>query len=304
MKIVKPYTSVLSDGTNNIKYFNNIISTNAVDETVAEYVASTTYNANDEVKITSLKRKYISKIDGNTDYPVNSSNWVDMGALNSWSCFDDKLFSQTITSSDLIVEIDTSRATKIALMNLTAVTEAIIETTDNSDGSIKTETISLRDYGVNNLYDYAYKPFRDKKQLLYDIEWLPSSKVKITLQTTQEIGVGMILSGIEESSGLTLWGSSIGQIDYSQINTDAWGNTSFVPRNVAKTVDAKLIIDTVEADTNMALFDDIRASLSLFIGDERDKGFESMNVFGFIKSVSIPLEVTKSEYTIKIIGVV
>ena len=305
MKIVAPYKSSLTDANaNSIEYFNTIISTNAVDETVAEYNASTTYSIGDEVKIGSLERKYTSKINSNTSYPFSSANWVDMGALNSYSCFDSHLSSTTKASSDLIIELDTSRATKLALINLKHITEITLVTTDNSDGSTKTEVISLRDYGVNSLYDYAYKPLRDKTKLFHTLEWLPSSSVKMTMPAPTQIEVGMILTGVEEDTGITLMGSSVGFKDYSKINTDDWGNTTFVPRGVADIIDANIIVDTSAIDGVLNTFKNTRASLNLFIGDERDKGFESMSTVGFVQDIKIPIDVAKSQYSISIIGVI
>lgn len=305
MKIVSPYKSLLTDvNSNSIEYFNTIISTNAVDENIAEYDSTATYSIGDKVKIGALKRIYASKIDNNTSYPFGSPNWVDMGALNSYSCFDKHLDSTTTATSDLVVEIETSRATKIALLNMKNAISITIEVTDKSNDSVKSETISLREYGVNSMYDYAYKPFRNKHKLVYNIDWLPTSTTKITIPTATNIEVGMIMTGVEEDTGATLIGSSVGFKDYSIINTDDWGNTTFVPRGVADIIDADIIIDTAAVDGVLDTFRNARAQLSLFIGDERDKGFESLDTVGFVQDVKIPIDVAKSQYSISIIGVI
>lgn len=305
MKLVLPYKTTLTDiKGDSVEYFNTVISTNAVDETIAEFDDTATYNINDKVKIGDLKRYYVSKIDGNTDYPYGSANWVDMGALNSYSCFDSHINTVTRATSDLIIEIDTSSATKLALINLKHVTEVTIEITDKSDNTSKTEVISLRDYGVHSIYDYAYKPFRDKTKLFYDLEWLPSATAKITMPCANEISVGMIITGTEEDAGISLIGSSVGFKDFSVINTDDWGNTTFVPRGVADLIDADIIIDSVSIDAVLDTFRNARAQLSLFIGDERDKGYESMSTVGFVQDIKIPIDVTKSQYSISIIGVI
>jgi len=306
MNIVIPYTSSLSDANgNSIEYFNTLISTNVTDQNLNEHDSSTTYALNDVVKIGALKRWYTSNTDNNTDYPFGSAKWVDMGALNSYACFDKQLNTVSKASRDMVIEIDTSRATKLALLNLTNVTSVTIEVTDTNDNTATSDTVELRDYGVNSLYDYAYKPFRDKTELFYTLEWLPASKTKITIPyANADIEVGAIVTGVEEDTGVTLYNTTVGFKDFSQVNTDTWGNTTFVPRNVASIIDADIVINTVAVDSVLDTFKDARARLSLFIGDERDTGFESLNTLGFVRNVRIPLTPVKSQYSISIIGVI
>lgn len=306
MHIVKPFKNVLSDVRgNSISYYAKVLSTNAPDEALDEYIEQA-YSANAEVKIEALKRKYISKIDNNTDYPVGSKNWIDAGALNSYRSVDDYLFTQTTATTDLVQEIDTSMANTISLMNITNVNELLIELIDlNTNEVVKEELVSLRDYGVTNFYDYLFKPFKNKKRLVKNIEWLPSSKVRITLYYTGvELGLGAVFCGTKEDTGISLYGATLGQKNYSVIDTDEWGYTKVVQRGVADTLDAKVLVQQNEIDTALKTFEDVRGTLSLFVLDARDRGVEKANVFGFCQKVSIPLEKSASEYSISIIGVI
>ncbi len=305
MKIVKPFRSTLQDANgNNIEYFCKILSTNALDEELDEYDSSSTYAVKSEVKIDSLKRKYRSKIEDNGDYPVGSINWVDMGALNSYSGFDNHIFSQTISTEDLEIEIDVSLATTVAIFNMQNITNLTIEHTNIDTDEIVTIDVNLRDYGAYSLYEYFYTPIKNKKQHIQEIEWIPNAKVKFSIPANgNEIAYGMILSGLSEDTGITLYSGEIGQIDYSIFETDAWGNTTFNKRAVANTLDAKILVDEENIDTVMDLSEDVRASLNLFIGDERDRGIQRMNIVGYLKSSKIPITPNKMQYDMKIVGV-
>ncbi len=309
MNIVDPYTSTLADVSGNqISYLNTIVSTNAVDETYSEYSATATYIIGDYVKIGALKRVYQSKIDNNTDYPYGSPNWVDMGALNSYRMFDERIYTETThTGGDLVVELDTSRATTLAILSVRGANTIRVVYTDTLQASVLSDvTYDMRDYGVLSMYDYAYKPFYDKSQLIVPLEFVPSSTVRITFHNANgdEIGVGAVVTGIEEYLGITLVDTSVGYKDYSVINTDEWGNTTLVRRGTASVIDAKMLVDTNYVDVALEALKRARAKQILFTAGECGKGIESLTTIGFVQDVTIPLSVSKSNYSIKIIGVI
>jgi len=313
--LVKDTVSDTNNGaTYSYDYYNKNATSTVADPTnttytdIADFVTKNdTHSKDDYIVITSLKRVYRCALDGTTGKvpPANPSIWTDYGAINSFSLFDNTIVSQTESTTDFTITFDFDRLNTIALLNMSGLTSVTITQTNNADNSTTLQTVSLRDYGVLSLYDYWYKPTSDIRNFKkIDMQWLPSSTITLNFTVAGTGKIGAVVSGYNEELGLTLYGSTVGFDDNSVYKTDEFGIAAHEKRPSIDILDAKALINTGEVDYTIDKLRRRRGTTSLYIGDERDKGFQSMTVLGYIKQVRIPIEnPSKTEFPISIIGV-
>lgn len=313
-KVVSLEKEVISDTysgvTYSYEYYNINATCTATDTAHTTYAdlaafmsANTTHNTDDFIAITSLKRVFRCSADGTQGKlpPAYPSLWTDYGAINSFAAFDNTLTSQVESDVDFTITFEFNRINTIALLNMENMTSVRIR----QSGTDIDKTVSLRDYGALSLYDLWYQPIKDVKNFkLIDLEWLPSSTVTLDFTVSGVGKIGAVVSGYLEDLGATLYGSSVGFDDNSVYESDEYGIAKHTKRPAIDVIDAKVIVDNNEVDYVIAKLKERRGTTSLYIGDERDHGFESMTVLGYIKKIRVPIEnPSKTEFPISIIGV-
>jgi len=319
MKVAAIITDTLSDTNNNAtyeySYYNENGTCTALNATydtyidIAAYIAATpTHNTDDYVVITSLKRLYRCTTDSVTTKvpPAYPSLWTDYGAVNSFALFDDTITTETESAVNFTVTFDFNRINTIALMNMTSLTEVRIRQVDNSTtDTILDIIVSLRDYGVLSLYDYWYKPIIDVRNYTkIDMTWLPDSTVTLDFTVSGTSKIGAVVSGYLEELGLTLYGTVVGFDDNSVYETDDHGIAKHTKRPAIDILNAQAIINTNEVDYTIDKLKRLRGTTSLYIGDERDKGFETMTVLGYVRKIRMAIDgFEDTKFPIEIIGV-
>jgi hypothetical protein len=304
VSLVKNNLSVVNSGaTYSYEYYNENQTSTAVGSSYLEYNPATTYNADDYVSIASIKRVFRCTIDGTIGSfpPANPSLWTDYGATNSFALFDNTISTQTQSDLDFTITFDFNQINTLAILNMENITSVRIR----QSGTTIDKTISMRDFGVLSLYDYWYKPTKNTinfKKL--DMQWLPSSTVTIDFIVLGVGKVGSVVSGYLDELGLTLYGTSVGFDDNSIYETDDYGMAKYLKRPSIDILEAKALINTNEVDYTIAKLKQIRGTTSLYIGDERDKGFQSMTILGYIRKIRMDINnPQKTEFPISIIGV-
>ena len=314
MNFVNPITTQISTTYNGSvytkSYYGDLISTTLTDGTYTEWSA-VAFSKDQYVMVTPLKRIYRASRDTlASEYPpANPSAWTDYGALNSYTCLDDMLQSQSESTSNFSMVFQFNKCNTLSILNIDNIeTIQIIQYDNLSSTETYNQTINLRTYGATSLYEYWYSPIYLLNQLLVkDLNWSPDSTLTLNFTVTSlETGkVGAIVYGLMEEIGLSLMGSTVGFEDYSTYSVDTYGNTSFVKRGYANVIKANVLIDTKRVDDTMKKLVSLRGKVSLLIGDESDNGFNSMTTLGHIEKVTIPIDnPSKSQFPITIVGVI
>ena len=310
MIYVKPirqtYTGNYTNFTLERRYFNELISTTFTDESYATYDEKATYNTGDYVIEPNTKRIYRSTKDNNTDTLDNELSWVDYGATNSFKMFDEIANTQSKFTSSATVEITSYWHDTISFLNLKGVTSIqVVQADINTSEVLFDATYNLINYGVQSLYEYWYNPTTLQTDLFIDnLIFSKNAKITITFSSNSVGYVGAVVTGNKQDLGVTLYGTSVKIKDYSQYKDDPYGNMSFERRPFARIINAKAVIDNSMADYIFGNVAELRGDISLFVGDDRDKGFTSLTTLGYIKDFEIPFDnPVKSELPITIIGV-
>lgn len=291
-----------------VSYFNNLISTTAVDSVSTEWDSTISFAKDSYVKVSGLNRIYrlASTTSRNQYPPANPSVWIDYGATNTFKLFDDIIGSQTEFVNTMTVVIDANRLNSLAFLNMENITSIrVLQEDIGLSITLYDETFTLTDYGVLSLYDYWYLPTKIKRDLVVQgLQFSVDAKVTLEFIGSSDAKIGAVVSGMDDNIAVTLYGTRIDLKDYSKYVTDDYGNTFFSRRGYARIITAQALIDTNTIDDTADKLIGLRGGLTVFVGDEREGGYSSLTTLGYIESVGFQIDnPSKIKFPIKIIGV-
>lgn len=224
--------------------------------------------------------------------------WNEVGPTNRWAMFDNT--SQTVTSAnnDIFVIIRPGAITSMACMGLLG---QILEVCAYSPGSaspmIYKSSNNLDGSEVSDWYEYFYSDTLQKDVIaLSDVIYpIGDTLLAVRMLSTGTANIGTLVAGKSQFIGSTQLGASIGIIDYSRIETNEFGVTSFVQRTYSKRNSVKLFIENNRLNRIYRILADLRATPAIWIGTE-DSTFEPLVVFGFYKDFSIDVAYNYASY--------
>lgn len=198
--------------------------------------------------------------------------WVRLNATNRWRMFDQKVGTQTTSQGGLVVEIQADGfIDSVAILNAHA-DSARVTMIDPVEGVVFEREAVMLDAGVRNWWQYFFKPIRRRKDVIIDD--LPpyagvTIRVELFIVAANEAKLGALILGSRFEIGCARWGSSVGIRDFSQKETDQWGNIDVVPGPRAKRPELDLIIDTDRVDYVMEELSLLASIPCVYIGHRR-----------------------------------
>lgn len=281
-KIIKP--TVITD---------SILSSSSVAEPDAGEVlwnGSTAYSVDFVVIRTTTHRKYRRLVAGTTSTaPENDSvNWLDIGPTNRWAAFDRKVGTVTTASTSISYVLRPGATSGIGALEL--VGRQFQATLRDGAGGVVVydKAISLDGSVITSIYDWLVADFEQLTDVV--LTDLPSNyasgELTIQITGTSGVSVGVLQTGKVIELGGTLYGASVGILDYSRKDTDAFGNMDVLERSYSKHMNLQVI--TAKADFNKLyrIFASLRATPCIYIGVD-EFGFEPMINYGFYKDFGI-----------------
>lgn len=233
---------------------------------------------------------YVSLQGDNLGHPLTDTAWwLPAGSTNRWRMFDASVGSQTVNPDVIEVSIEVANlVTGIAVANVSASDLQLI-VTDPIDGLVRNETYPLiDDTAIGDWWAYFYEPIT-RKTYLAITDLPPYAGATFTVRLSDpgaSVKCGALVLGVVQDLGYTKWGARLGIDDYSVKKRDAFGNYSVVPRAFSRRASFDLWIENSRVDRLVDLLASLRATPTVFIGDER---FGSMTVFGFIRSFEVTI---------------
>lgn len=215
------------------------------------------------------------------------AKWLDLGAVNRWKMFDEKVGTATERDTDVTISIQPGQVvTALAGLNLTGLS-LTVAMNDPTEGLVYQNDIWLTDVGVSNWYEYFFKPFGYTTDVtLTDLPSYANATTTVTVNSADVAKIGVLSVGTQEAIGTALYGTSIGIIDYSRKETDAFGNSSVVERPFSKRAEYDIEIDTKQVSRVQRLLASVRAKPVVWIGEQ---SMEATVVYGFFKDFSISI---------------
>lgn len=255
------------------------------------------YNYADEIRDGHYMYKYAGENNTNTtDSPSIDSikqapKWVNIRPTNYYAMLDEKTLTQTSVRDKIIVELNDLAYDTLSLMELNAnnVKIELIDIQDNSNILYSSEK-SLRDESeVIDFYTYCYAPIKIISTFYTgDIPIYRGAKLRVTIENQGNFAkCGRLIFGDSFFIGCTNIDISLGFESYSKKETDIFGNTTLLHRDMAVRDTYSITISSENIPMLRRKFRGWDAKSLLFIADENQKSrLENLLNFGYFEDVS------------------
>lgn len=229
-------------------------------------------------------------------YPNETSNWLDLGAVNRFNMFHLERNTQTIAASPLVVEISPDAHVGAVGLGKVEADSAKIEVYDGST-LIYTSTQDLIDRTVASWYDYFYLPFRQiENTIFYDLPILKTAKIKVTLtKATGSVKVGFCVLGVPFNIGETQYKATARLLNFSEISRDAFGEAKITKRRSIPKTSQVVVIEKENLNKAIDIFKQLNAEVALWYGisNPLDGYFNSVFIIGVYKDIEFSMELPK-----------
>jgi hypothetical protein len=273
--------------------------------------SATTYASGALVSYESGSKHYLyqSLTDSNTNKkPTQSSlDWYKIGAMNLYRCLDDMTNNKTERTDNFWVEVKSKKADTVALIGVRAY-ESEITVKDSVGDTVSINNTNLQYKGATTWSEYFFNDFNYRTELISPVDFtLSDYTVKVSLTNTNNVArLGRLVIGRSFHIGEALWGAGVGILDFSKKERDElFGDTYLAQGQYAKRADFEVSVASSRVDKVQQFLTSIRGQEALFIGDERNDGFDSTIVYGFVRDWDVVLENnTRSVLNIEIEGLI
>lgn len=282
-----------------------VTANNAPAETTQAWQAGANYLPDDK-RVFGDRIYVCAKANKGEKNPTQTvDEWVDMGAINPKRFEDEYVNTQTksATALNLTLNIPSGFVNSFAFFNTDGRKITIL---DRNDAVIFEKELTVRDV-VSNWWQYFFGgsfSYRNDVWRVGDTDY--GGQIKIKIEPNEKgSNLGHLVIGKKVFLGKTLWEPEVSNLDYSKKITDDWGNTKMRKGKTAKYVSAKIVLPSSQVDFVNKTLQKAAGELNLFIGDEREDGFECLSVFGAAKDASITITNSQtSELNLNIEGVI
>ena len=278
MRIIKP-VSVTPE---------RLISSNVEENDAPGWDPETPYSAG--VRVTHRRRLYeaLATTPAGVEPTESSTDWLDLGAVNRWKMFDDRVESQTRRTGSVVVTIRPGQVVNaLALLNLTG-RSATVTLVDPLEGEVYRREESLVDAGVNSWYDWYFAPIGRRSDLaLLDLPAYGTADLTISVDNAEDDAeVGHVVTGLAVDIGVAEYGSSVGITDFSRKERDEFGNGAVIQRSFSKRAEFDVWLETARVGIIQRLLASLRTQPVIWIGEET---MEATILFGFYRDFDITI---------------
>jgi hypothetical protein len=265
-----------------------LVSSVPEDEPV--YNAATTYAKDAIARGTGVDahKVFLSIQAGNVGKALTDKAWwIEAGLTNRWRMFDDGVGSQTAAPNAITTVLNPQgRVNAAALMQIEAASVRVTMT-DQVDGVVFDETISLVDNsGINTPWQWFFEPIRRKTYQV--IEGLPpyaGAQLSVTLMDEGfSPRAGALVVGVFHYLGRTQWNPELSIIDASIKQRDVFNNVTLQERAYSRRGNFALWVEPGFVDRFYDLMAQYRAKLLVWVASEQ---YASMVIFGFYRDFRI-----------------
>lgn len=283
MKLVKP--TAITD--------SNLTSTSVAETDYSAWSSATSYVVGDKVIVIATHKIYEALTNNTNKYPPDTlegatPDWLEIGATNAWKMFDQSYQSQTTNADKITVVGEFGRINSLGLLNCDAAAINIKLTVDSVD--VYNNDLDVVLGTVNNWYEYFFNPIERKVDFVVtDLPVCEEGVLTITISngTSGVAKCGLCVPGFFVNIGESLWGASMGIIDYSRKEVNTFGNYSIIERNYSSTLSDSILVENGRAGYIKKLLADYRATPVLWVANE---DYEGLFAYGFFRDFSIVME--------------
>lgn len=223
-------------------------------------------------RVTHNNKNWEAMVDGATDEPGLTTEWLDLGLVNRLRAFD----TQTATASEDSAQITYQFVIPDKMVNaigfLRVEAQSIdITITDDVDGIVYEKTYAMVDVGSSDIFEYFFSDYQFFERTV-DINLPPyfGCTIDITINPSLETGVarvGLISLTYQHEIGGLEWGYQVGIEDFSTVTRDPnFGITEIIEKDYNDTLSLPVVVDTSRLYEIKQMLTKLRAKPALYIG--------------------------------------
>lgn len=285
-----------------------LVASNVDEDTDLAWDNGTSYSAGQQAVVFGTYNKIYESIGANTNKfpPEHPEEWIDQGAINRWRMFDMTVGpeKQTVSTNssntvELLLELD-QVVTSVTLLNMEANNVRIIMRDEFGEIVYDHYEDLLQSTPSSDWWSFFFATRSNIRTLvLTDLPSIKPSTIEMILDGDAfPAKIGKMIVGEAVEVGCARYGTSVGIVDFSRKERDPFGNNFILERRYIDRADYDIQIPTSTIDSVKALLTSVRATPTLYIGDEQ---FASTIIYGFYRDFSIIISGPKrSDLTIQV----
>ena len=264
----------------------------------AEWDATKVYGLSDRCIKAATHRVYQSAVANNKGAdPASATSWTDQGPTNRWAMFDQVVGTSTSATGTITVTLAPGLAGALAVLDTNAESIRVQASIGGVTIYDRTQFTSKSGGVIADWYAYFTATIGKLETITFqDLPLAAAAQITVTITGPDPQGpvrVGTLLVGNTIDLGSTERGATVGMVDFSLKDKDAFGNTKVTPRGWSKQGQLRMQVDTDAVDGLQRSLAALRATPALWLGEE---GFDSLAVYGFFKEWQIDLTLPNISY--------
>lgn len=256
--------------------------------------AATSYTVGQVVARTTTHHLYENLIAGvNATLPENATTgvtprWLDLGATNRWSQFDQKIGTATTSTTSLTTIVKPGLGEGLALLDLIGVTAKISATDAGSGVVIFERTVDLDSTTIESVFDWMFSDRVQKRNVVItDIPaQYPNMVVAVTIESTTGSAIGVFAVGRAIFIGATEYGAGAGIINFGKVTDDGFGNRTWIEGYWANRVTLPMVGNTSDFNRIHRQLATVRSTPCIYIGSALDS-MEPLVCYGVFRDLYI-----------------
>ena len=256
--------------------------------------AATSYTVGQVVARTTTHHLYENLIAGvNATLPENATTgvtprWLDLGATNRWSQFDQKIGTATTSTTSLTTIVKPGLGEGLALLDLIGVTAKISATDAGSGVVIFERTVDLDSTTIESVFDWMFSDRVQKRNVVItDIPaQYPNMVVAVTIESTTGSAIGVFAVGRAIFIGATEYGAGAGIINFGKVTDDGFGNRTWIEGDWANRVTLPMVGNTSDFNRIHRQLATVRSTPCIYIGSALDS-MEPLVCYGVFRDLYI-----------------
>jgi hypothetical protein len=224
-----------------------------------------------------------------TDASVSPSKWSGLGATNRWRMFDNVVGTATVGESPLKVVLRPGSTSGVAALELVGRSASVVMKDAPGGTEVYRRDIELDGTIIESFFDWFYAEYVGLTDFV--LTDLPSQfgTCELTLEVENSgapAEVGVYKPGLVIDIGETQYGASIGILDFSRKERNAFGDMGVTERAFSKRANFTVITEKIAFNRIFRTLASLRATPCIYIGTE-EPGYEPFLIYGFYKDFTI-----------------
>jgi hypothetical protein len=266
------------------------VATNVPETDYPAWDVATAYVVGDRVM--RSHRNYEALIDNTGKSPETATSpatWLDIGPTNRWAMFDELIGTYTENPESIELSMALGAGVdSVAFFGVDAglVTVRVIDpfrgiVFERSDQPVNTD-------GIENWFDYFTAVVKTREDfILTGLGAGRSSVIEVKISKPGGLAkVGALVLGKMATLGVSLYGTSVGLVDFSRKERDVFGNYVIVERGFSKRAEYDVAVQTPEISRVQRLLGQYRARPLVWVGEAQ---YDSTIIYGYYKDFSISI---------------